>query len=63
MYKFMEAKIFRPMKMLVFAMIIAFLTFLELGVKFSEWGKNSPNGIRIHQVGTSETVKCAGSNF
>ena len=39
-------EIFRPMKMLVFAMIIMFLIILGLGVKFSRWGK-------IHQVGTS----------
>ena len=31
-----EGKIFRPMKMLVSAMIIVFLTFLGLGVKFSK---------------------------
>ena len=30
--------------MLVFAMIIMFLTFLGLGVKFSRWGKNPPGG-------------------
>ena len=37
-------KIFRPTKMLVFAMVIVFLTFLGLGIKFSRWGKNSPGG-------------------
>ena len=48
-------KIFRPTKMLVFAMVIVFLTFLRLGIKFSRWGKNSLGGVKIHQVGTSET--------
>ena len=33
-------KIVRPMKMLVFAMIIVFLRRLGLGVKFSRWGKS-----------------------
>ena len=56
-------KILRPMKMLVFAMIIAVLTFLGLGVKFSRWGKNSLDEVKIHQVGTSETVTCVESNF
>ena len=41
--------------MLVFAMVIGFLTFLGLGIKFSRWGKNSLGGVKIHQVGTSET--------
>ena len=50
-------KIFRPTKMLVFAMVIVFLTFLGLGIKFSRWGKNSLGGVKIHQVGTSETVR------
>ena len=54
-------KIFRRMKMLAFAMIIVFLTFLGLGVKFFRWGKNPLGG--IHQVGKSETVKCVASNF
>ena len=45
-------KIFRPMKMLAFAMIIAFLTFLRLGVKSSRWGKNSIGDVKIHQVDT-----------
>ena len=34
-----EDKIFRPIEMLVFAMIIVFLTFLGLRVKFSRSGK------------------------
>ena len=42
--------------MLVFAMVIMFLSFLGLGIKFSRWGKNSLGGVKIHQVGTSETV-------
>ena len=32
------------MRMSVFAMIIVFLTFLGLGVKFFRWGKNSLGG-------------------
>ena len=43
--------------MLAFAMIIVFLTFLGLAVKFSRCGRNSLAGVIIHQVGTSETVK------
>ena len=54
--------IFRPTKMLVFAMVIVFLTFLELGIKFSRWGKNSLGGVKIHQVGTSETVRYVTSS-
>ena len=50
------------MKMLVFEMMIVYLTFLGLRVKFSMWGKNSLGGVNIHQVGTSETVKSVGSN-
>ena len=42
--------------MLLFAMIIVFLTFLGLGLKFFRWGKNSLRGVRIHQVGTRKTV-------
>ena len=49
--------IFRPTKMLAFAMIIVFLTFLGLGIKFSRWGKNPLDGVKIHQVDTSETVR------
>ena len=37
-------KIFRPTEMLVFAMVIVFLTFLGLGIKFSRWGENLPGG-------------------
>ena len=44
-------KIFRPKKMLVFAMVIVFLTFLGLGIKFSRWGKNSLGGVKTHWVG------------
>ena len=55
-------KIFRPTKMLVFAMVIVFLTFLRLGIKFSRWGKNSLGGVKIHQVGTSETVRYVRSS-
>ena len=55
-------KIFWPMKMLVFAMVIVFLTFLGLGIKFSRWGKNSLGGVKIHQVGTSETVRYVRSS-
>ena len=51
-------KIFRPTKILVFAMVIVFLTFLGLGIKFSRWGKNSLGGVKIHQVGTSESKIC-----
>ena len=50
------------MKMVVFAMIIVFMTFLGLGVKFARWGKNSLGGEKIHKVGTTETVKCVWSN-
>ena len=56
------AKIFRPTKMLVFAMVIVFLTFLGLGIKFSRWGKNSLGGAKSHQVGTSETVRYVRSS-
>ena len=45
------------MKLFAFAIIILFLTFLGLGVKFSKWGKNSLGEVKIHQVGISETVK------
>ena len=55
-------KIFRSTKMLVFEMVIVFLTFLALGIKFSRWGKNSLGGVKIHQVGTSETVRYFRSN-
>ena len=51
-------EIFRPTKILVFAMVIVFLTFLGLGIKFSRWGKNSLGGVKIHQVGTSESKIC-----
>ena len=44
------------------AMIIVFLTFLGLGIKFSRLGKNSLGGVKIHQVGTSETVKYVRSS-
>ena len=44
--------------MLVFAMVIVFLTFLGLGIKLSRWGKNSLGGVKIHQVGTSESKIC-----
>ena len=40
-------KIFWPTKMLVFAMVIVFLTFLGLGIKFSRWGKNSLGGVKF----------------
>ena len=50
---------FRPTKM---AMVIMFLTFLGLGIKFSRWGKNSLGGVKIHQVGTSETVRYVRSS-
>ena len=55
-------KIFRATKMLVFALIIVFLTFLGLGIKISGWGKNSLGGVKIHQVGTSETVRYVRSS-
>ena len=42
--KVQEGKIFRLMKMLVFAMTIVFQIFLGLGVKLSRWGKNSFGG-------------------
>ena len=61
-YKFGGGKIFWPTKMLAFAMVIVFLTFLGLGIKFSRWGKNSLGGVKIHQVGTSETVKYVRSS-
>ena len=54
--------IFRPTKMLIFAMVIVFLTFLGLGIKYSRWGKNSLGGVKIHQVGTSETVRYVRSS-
>ena len=54
--------VFRPTKMLVFAMVIMFLTFLGLRIKFSNWGKNSLGGVKIHKVGTSETVRYARSS-
>ena len=55
-------KIFRATKMLVFAKVIVFLTFLGLGIKFSRWGKNSLGGVKIHYVGTSETVRYVRSS-
>ena len=55
-------KSFRPTKMLVFGMVIVFLTFLGLGVKFSRWGKNLLGGVKIRQVGTSETVRYVRSS-
>ena len=55
-------KIFRATKMLVLAMVIVFLTFLGLGIKFSGWGKNSLGGVKIHRVGTSETVRYVRSS-
>ena len=48
------------MKMLVLAIIVVFLTFLGLGIKFARWGEISLAGVKIHQMGTSETVKCVG---
>ena len=59
---FFGGTIFRPTKMLVFVMVIMFLTFLGLGIKFSRWGKNSLGGVKIHQVGTSETVRYVRSS-
>ena len=53
---------FLPTKMLVFAMVIVFLTFLGLGIKFSRWVKNSLGGVKIHHVGTSETVRYVRSS-
>ena len=50
------------MKMLVFAMIIMFLTVLGLEAKIFKWGKNSLGGVKYRQVGTSETVQFFGSN-
>ena len=41
--------IFRPTKMLVFAIMIVFLKFLGLRVK-------TPGGVKVHKMGTSETV-------
>ena len=35
---------------------------LKTGVEFSRQGKNSLGGVKILQVGTSETIKCLGSN-
>ena len=55
-------KSFRATKTLAFAMVIMFLTFLGLGIKLSRWGKNSLGGVKIHQVGTSETVRYVRSN-
>ena len=49
--------------MLVFAMIIVFLTLLELGVKCSRWGKNSLGKVKSTTVGTSETIKFVGSIY
>ena len=60
-YKF-GGGIFRLTKMLVFAIVIVFLTFLGLGIKFSRWGKNSLGGVKIHQVGTSERVRYVRSS-
>ena len=55
-------KTFQPTKMLVFAMVIMFLTFLGLEIKFSRWGKNLLGGVKIHQVDTSETVRYVRSS-
>ena len=55
-------KDFRPMKMVVFAIIIVFLIFLGLGVKYFKWGKNSIGRVIIHQLGTHETGKCIWSD-
>ena len=55
-------EIFRPAKMLVFAIVIVFLTFFRIWDKFSRWGKNSLGGVKIHQVGTSETVRYVRSS-
>ena len=52
-------KIFRILKMFVFAVVIMFLTFVRRGVKFSRWGKTSLGGVQIYQVSTSTTVKYA----
>ena len=43
-------------------MIIVFMTLLPLEVKHSRQGKISLCGVKIHRVGTSKTVKCAGFN-
>ena len=48
--------------MFTFAIIIGFQAVLQQGVKFSTWGKNSVDGVKIHHVGTSETVKRIRSN-
>ena len=59
-YKF-RGELFQPTNILVFAMIIVFLTFLGLGVKFSRWIKLTRWG-KIHQVGTNETdIRYLGS--
>ena len=41
-------------------MIIVFLKLLGLGLKFFRWGEKSIGRIKLHQVGTSVTVKCVG---
>ena len=48
--------------MLVFAMVIVFLTFLGLGINSPGGVKNSLGGVKIHQVGTSETVRYVRSS-
>ena len=34
----------------------------RIGVNFYKWGKNLLDGVKIYQVGTSETVICVRSN-
>ena len=56
--KFRE-EIIRPMKMLVFGSDYRGSGICRIGVKIlSRWGKNSVDGVKIHQVSTNETVKC-----
>ena len=35
---------------------------LWVGQRLTRSGKNSLGGLKIHQLGTSETAKCVGSN-
>ena len=51
------------MKILVFGKIMMSPTFLDMGGKFFRWDKNSLSGVKMHQAGTSETVKEAEKLF
>ena len=58
-----RGEISRLLRMFAFAIILHVSDIFGMGIKFFRWGKTSQREVKISQVGTSETVKCVGSNF